>query len=206
MSFSCTKKDESIELENQVFADIFPQMLDSICIDRRLMVPPPFIISEENFSDVKDYEKNKLEYEEEVKRIKNDTLNIVIAIPDSIGQLNFMEISRIKNKFKQKGILLDTLELKPHKFNISVFQNKTKYKLKYASTFPKRDAIWITKYKFNLAGYLFFSRVRFDSKKEFAAITAGYMCGHLCGSGFIIYIRKIKNKWVIDQIEKTWIS
>lgn len=206
LSLSCTKKDKAIELENQVFNDIFPQMLDSICIDRRLMVPPLFIISEQNFSDAKDYGKNKLEYEKEVNRIKNDTSNIVLAIPDSIGQLDFMAISRIENKFKQKGILLDTLELKLHKFDISVFQNKTKFKLKYASTFPKRDSIWITKYKFDLAGSLFFSRVRFDSKREFGAITAGYMCGHLCGSGFIIYVKKIKNKWVIDQIENTWIS
>lgn len=193
-------------MDSEVFNDIFPQMLDSICIDRRLMIPPPFIISEENFSDAKDYRKNKLEYEKEIKRIKNDNANIVIAIHDSIGQLDFMAIPSIENKFKQKGLLVDTLELKSRKFDISVFQNKTKYGLKYASTFPKRDSIWITKYKFNLAGYLFFSRVRFDSKREFGAITAGYMCGHLCGSGFIIYIKKIKNKWVIDQIENTWIS
>lgn len=204
--FSCVKKDESIEADKQVFNDIFPVIIDSICIDRRLMVPPPFIISEENFSDAKDYTKNKIEYEKQLNRIKNDTANLIVAINDTIGQLDFMVISQIEKKFKNKRLVLDTVELKPYKFDISSFQNKTKYKLKFASTFPKRDSIWITKYKFNLAGYLFFSRIKFDSKKQFGAITVGYMCGHLCGSGFIIYIKKIKNRWVIDQIENTWIS
>jgi hypothetical protein len=69
-----------------------------------------------------------------------------------------------------------------------------------------RSAIWKKKYDFYFSGTTSLSRIQFDSTKSFGILHSGMGCGKLCGSGVRVFIRKEKNKWIIDKIIVTEIS
>jgi hypothetical protein len=46
----------------------------------------------------------------------------------------------------------------------------------------------------------------FSSDRQKAYVQLDYTCGHLCGSGKAIYLKKIKGEWKIIQKRRTWVS
>ncbi len=46
----------------------------------------------------------------------------------------------------------------------------------------------------------------FSLDKQKAYVELNRYCGHLCGTGKAIYLRKISGKWVIVRKSRTWIS
>jgi len=51
-----------------------------------------------------------------------------------------------------------------------------------------------------------FSRIQFDKNRQFGILDGGFVCGRHCGQGFRIYIKKVNNNWIIDEVEGTWIA
>ena len=213
---SCEKKVTEIDFEKGVMTEIFPSLVDSICIDSRKMLPPPPM--GENVYDkaghyvrtdsTKVTREQKIEYGEwkkERDKLEKDTSAVIIAfdpfltkneklIEESKFYFPKVEIYKFKNEEESK-----------FRFDFEKIKLNNRFKLKNISEFPKDD-IFETKYDFIFSGIVSFSRIQFDKERKNGILVSGFVCGRLCGHGFIIHIKNVKNKWIVDKIQGTWIS
>jgi hypothetical protein len=200
--------------------EIFPSLIDSTCIDIRLFTNFPPKYGESIFDETGHYvgvdstkatpeQKLKLlDWKKRTLEIKSDTSKIIIAFDPKIKNSR----EDLKNDFEKHFPSAKLFNPKTENETEYILDFKdiklnNKFELKNVSEFPKgRDAIWQTKYDFVFSGIVFFSRIKFDEQKKFGILDAGFVCGGLCGRGFRIYIKKIENKWVIDEVKPTWIA
>lgn len=216
---SCENKQTELEFEKSVMTEIFPSLVDSICVDCRTMLPPPPMgvsIFDENGNYVrtdstKATKEEKIKYrnwKDALKKIDRDTSKVVIAFETKMKWSHFS----LKDDFVKhfKGIKVIDSKINQdieYDFNFKNIRLNNKFELKNLSEFPKeRGAIWNTKYNFVFSGVLDFSRIQFDKDKRFGVLDAGFGCGSKFGQGSRIYIKKVNNKWVIDKIQGTWVS
>lgn len=216
---SCEKKLTELEFEKSVMTEIFPSLVDSICVDCRKMLPPPPMgesIFDENghyvrTDSTKATKEEKIKYrnwKEALKIIDRDTSKVVIAFETKMKWSHFS----LKDDFVKHFNGIKVVDSKinqdlEYDFDFKKIKLNNKFELKNLSEFPKeRGAIWNTKYSFVFSGVLDFSRIQFDKDKRFGVLDAGFGCGSKFGQGSRIYIKKINNKWVIDKIEGTWVS
>jgi hypothetical protein len=215
---SCEKKATEINFEKSVMTEIFPSLVDSICVDCRKMMPPPMLgefvtdktghVSEDSTKATKAQKIKYREWEKEREEIEKDTSKLIVAFVPILKKIR----GEVKGDFEKHFHKIKLYELKAEKDTEYVFDFKNiklnnKFKLKNYFEFPQeRGLIWETKYNFVFSGVLDFSRIQFDKDKKYGVLDAGFGCGSLCGQGFRIYIKKVENKWVIDKIEGTWIS
>lgn len=211
---SCEKKQTELEFEKSVMTEIFPSLVDSICVDCRILfLPMPLgksIFDENNNyigSDTSTIKVEREKWEREMVKIENDTSKIIIAfapVRKIRGDVN----SDFEKHFPKIKLYVPKEEKDvEYIFDFKNIKLNNKFELKNLSEFPKeRGAIWNTKYNFVFSGVLDFSRIQFDKDKRFGVLDAGFGCGSKFGQGFRIYIKKINNKWVIDKIEGTWVS
>ncbi len=216
---SCEKKISEIEFEKKVMTEILPSLIDSTCIDRRLMLnfPPKYgkAIFDKNgrylrtdSTKATNEEKLKLlEWKKRTSEIEKDTSKIIIAFDPKI-EINKENVEQDFAKHFQ-GAKIFKLEQEDNLEYLLDFENiklNNKFKLKNINEFPKRDRIWETKYDFNFSGVVNFKKIQFDKDKRFGILDVGFSCDKKCGQGFRIYIKKKNNKWIVDKVEPTWIS
>jgi hypothetical protein len=186
--FGCEKKITAEEFEQNIFDMLFISIVDSTYTDQRLYTcfpeqGKPIYDEKGKWIGLDSVGQHQRDLECEVKRIalKKDTLNLIIAI-------------------ENKGLLNE-------KTNLSKYNN-SKFIFRHLSEHPRgKDfeyAEWKTENKF--AGVMSFSRIKFDAKKESGILDVSYRCGGKCGLGYSVYIKKVKNKWIIVKVEETWIS
>ena len=211
---SCEKKQTELEFEKSVMTEIFPSLVDSICVDCRILfLPMPLGKSiydkNDNYigQDTSNIKAEREKWKKELVKIKNDTSKIIIAfapVRKIRGDVN----SDFEKHFPKIKLYVPKEEMDvEYIFDFKNIKLNNKFKLKNLSEFPKeRGAIWNTKYNFVFSGVLDFSRIQFDKDKRFGVLDAGFGCGSKFGQGFRIYIKKINKKWLIDKIEGTWIS
>ena len=211
---SCERNVNDLEFEKTVMTEIFPSLIDSTCIDSRIFLLPPPLgkpIYDKNDKyigrDTTAIMTERENWEKEIEKIKNDTSKIVLAFNPIIEKIEEDNREELVKHFG-KDIIKDSLKAKNEKYRIDFEKIKLNqnYKLKDLSKFPNRDTIWKTKYKFIFSGVFSVSRIQFDKEKKYGVLTAGFVCGRLCGQGFRIYIKKVNDKWIIDEVEGTWIS
>ncbi|WP_093245937.1 hypothetical protein [Psychroflexus halocasei] len=207
---SCDKKQTELEFEKSVANEIFPALLDSVFHDTRLSPPPPPPPNSEwNDSTAVKWDESKLiaEYEKRKAELEKDTTKLVIAIVDSTYQINERAKKGLIDFYKDFAIELDTANIEQsYKINLSELKHAEKFKLKYRSEFPSTSKIWKGNYDFHLAGITGFSRIQFDRTKSYGVMISGFGCGSLCGFSALVFIRKEKEKWIIDKIMVTGIS
>ncbi len=211
---SCEKKQTELEFEKSVMTEIFPSLVDSICVDCRILfLPMPLgksIYDKNNNYIGRDTFNIKVEREKwkkELVKIKNDTSKIIIALAP-IRKIRGDVNSDFEKHFPKIKlyVLKEEMDVE-YIFDFKNIKLNNKFELKNLSEFPKeRGAIWNTKYNFVFSGVLDFSRIQFDKDKRFGVLDAGFGCGSKFGQGSRIYIKKVNNKWVIDKIEGTWVS
>lgn len=163
--FSCERKITEEEFEQEVFTEIFSRVVDSTYKDKRLYTSFP-----------KSGEDHKIT----IQALKNDTLNLIIAIGKG-------------------GLINDETELQHY--------NSGKFTFKHLSELPADYEYenWTAKYP-KFAGVLVFSNIKFDDTKEQGFLDVSYYCGLKCGLGYKVTIKKVDDKWVISKVDDTWIS
>jgi len=213
--FTSCNKQESIshsELEQQVFYEISPSLLDSIHFDRRLLPPqPPPPIKDKNGNttqlDSTQFKKAMRSWEKRKEKVSNDTTLTYIMVQDSIlFNDNFVELI---DHFQNDKLIPDTLYSgENYKIDLAKLKaNSTNIKFKYLSENPKNKAFWKTKSEFYIAASMSFTRIQFDKSKSFGVLNASHSIGMLNGFGVIVFIKKDKyGNWIIDKISGTWIS
>lgn len=209
-SLSSCKKETPLEFEKNVMCEILPTLMDSLAVDRRIiMYPPPVAkaIFDKNYNrirlDSSDLNIRRKEFEERLIKIKQDT-NVLFLITDSVFELDEEDWSMQNEYFKNVVFEKDSTNSKlKYKIDINCI---TKYKLKYQSEFPALDLDSEEKSNFELGGLLSFSRIYFDKNRQHAILSASYLCGGKCGQGFMVHLKRTNNKWVIKKIIPTWIA
>ncbi|MBF4493209.1 MULTISPECIES: hypothetical protein [unclassified Flavobacterium] len=217
---SCERKITDLEFEKNVMTEIFPSLIDSTCLDLRLYTnfPPEYgkaiydktghYIGVDSTKATKEQKQKLLEWKINTEKIKNDTSKIIIAFDPKLKN-NSQDLKEdFEKHFKNSKIFTPKEKIESeYLFEFKDIRLNNKFVLKNISEFPKeRDAIWNTKYNFVFSGVVSFSRIQFDKNKQFGILDGGFVCGGLCGQGFRIYIKKVNNKWIIDQVEGTWIA
>lgn len=212
---SCEKKQTELEFEKSVMTEIFPSLIDSTCVDSRILFNLPPVgksIYDKNGNniglDTTNIEREREIYEREELRIKNDTSKIFFAFDPKIKRNQYNVEEDFEKHFSGAKIFESKKEQNlEYDFDYKKIKLKNKVVLKNISEFPKeRGKIWKTKYNFIFSGIVFFSRIQFDKDRKFGILDGGFACGRLCGQGSRIYIKKVNNKWFIDKIDGTWVS
>lgn len=201
-----------IEFEKNVMNEIFPSLIDSTCIDSRFLKlsPPlgkPIYDANDNYigSDTTEIKTERENWEKEISRIKNDTSKVVIAFNPIIETTEKDNQNKLADHFG-KNIIQDSIKIEQYRIDFENIKLNQNYKLKDLSKFPNGDTIWKTKYKFIFSGVFSVSRIQFDKQKKYGVLSAGFVCDRHCGQGFRIFIKKVNDKWIIDEVEETWIS
>lgn len=208
-----------VDFEKNVMTEILPSLIDSTCMDRRMMLnfPPKYgelifdkegrYIRTDSTKATNEEKKALSEWKKRYLEIKNDTSKIIVAFESKIKFNNEDLREDFEKHFKgaklQKLKKEDSLE---YKIDIEKIKLKGKFKLMDLSKFPEKDKIWETKYNFNFSGVAYFRKIQFDTTKKYGILDGGFYCGGKCGQGFRIYIKKENGKWKVDKINGTWIS
>ena len=185
--FSCEQKITAEQFEQEVLTEIFLKIVDSTYKDKRLYTSFP-----DRGEDIFDHNgnwigkdtvgqyKRDIDHKITMEALKNDTLNLIIAIGKG-------------------GLINDKTELQHY--------NSRKFIFKHLSELPPASEYdnWTAKYP-KFAGVLVFSNIKFDVTNEHGFLNVSYYCGGKCGLGYRVTIKKVDHKWAISKVEDTWIS
>jgi hypothetical protein len=213
---SCEKKITDTEYEKNVLTEIFPKIVDMICVDSRKMNPPPkFGIetwSNGNLIKVdssKATKKERTEYQNwkiEQKLIDKDTSKIIIGFDQYL-----LDYGKGRTDGRRK--LLNS-NYSNFKFDYLKIKLNGKFKIKNMTEFPKAEILKLSdrvllydqKYNFIFSGFLEISRIKFDKNKKSGVLEASFSYCGKCGRGYLIYVKEINGKWKIVKLADTWIS
>ena len=172
-----------------VFYEIFPVLIDTFHFDRRLTL-------HELTNDTL-----------KLDSLTRDNTSIVIAISDTLKLLEKDDYLSLQNHLNGSLEELDSLiEDSLRIIDLSELKASDKrIKFKPLSSFPTGLEFWKTNYDFYLSAKFFFSKVLFNKDKTRGLLHVGYVCGpYDCGEGFLVYLKKDINGWVIEKVEDTW--
>ncbi|MBS7255132.1 hypothetical protein [Flavobacterium branchiicola] len=188
--FGCKKKevfDES-KFGTDVLNSVFLEIVDSVYMDRRTMLPPPMprLDFKTNKEDTTGYHDNLKRYNFEQDSIKKDKHRILIGVHDFV----------VSNGINDS------------KFDLTPFKNNKKFDFQYISKFPP-ERLWdINDKKSKMpVGTITVHRINFNKEKTSGTLDASASCGGgKCGCGFTIKIENKSGKWHITKIYSTWVS
>ncbi|MFH7016252.1 hypothetical protein [Flavobacterium sp. FlaQc-47] len=211
--FGCKKeKIDELQFEKDVLNNVFVEIVDSIYMDRRVILPPPTprIDFKTNKEDTISFHKELKEYWRNRDSIKNDKTRILIGVYDDVKKISPQETEMIVKKINVSGYSYDiSKETEEYKFVFKVFENNKKFNFQNTSKYP-HEKKWDLNDKSNLlfpVGTISVSRIQFNKTKTFGILAAGASCGGgKCGRGFVIIIEKKSGKWKIAKIIQTWLS
>ncbi|MCP2026477.1 hypothetical protein L1276_001621 [Flavobacterium sp. HSC-32F16] len=188
-SFGCKKKEvPESDFEKGVLNSVFVEIVDSIYMDRRIILPspPPRFNLQTNKADTIGHSEELKKYWRYQDSIKKDTTRILIGVYDYV----------INNKIKNE------------KFDLTAFKSNKKFDFQYASKFPDELHWTVHNYKSGMpVGTIEISNIKFNKNKTLGIIEATASCGGgKCGRGFEITIENKSGKWHIAKIVQTWVS
>jgi len=191
--------------------EIYPNLIDSLWVYNSISNSVSFVKLDKKDKIIgvepKDKDKLKQEYNKQLAEIKKDTSRIFIVILDTISRIQPFERNELKNRFKNVSLYknkeLDTLE---YSIDHKKFSSTKHFKVKYITKFKMNERVWESKNAYNFWGVVSFSRIQFDTEKKYGILTSSVICGGLCGHGYRFFIKKVKEKWIIDKVEEAWIS
>lgn len=200
---SC-RTDSADSYEMKVLNEIFDNLVEEMGVLSQFEIPPPPIPFLDNNNPMA-YDKKIAEIERENRKMRDTTF--VIAVFDTLltcYDLN-LDVEYIGKQLMEPVYIevlnsMNNHSIQSHPLNLSEIGNRKQFILKYTSEFPKGFKIWEREnYNFLFSGTLRMSRIYFDKEKRVGFIYCSYACGRLCGEEAIICIRKINDKWIIEQ-------
>ena len=109
LSFSCKKELSNLQIERNTITEIFPEIVDSIYMDRRIILPPPppKLDFKTNKEDTIGYHNQLKKYWQHYDSIKNDTAKIVIAVNDYVENIWEEDRKQIMEIYKDSEFTYD---------------------------------------------------------------------------------------------------
>ena len=200
-----------MEFQKEVMDEIFIALVDSLHWDHRIPLrppPPPPPGFKENDSTKRVRDSIRVlwikEYHSKLDSIRKDTSKLNIGIHDTVNDERKRYLLDDLRSPKYNEYHWDTLTgYTSYRIDISNFQENKLFRFKYGSELPEDQNQW---YELGFHELIGFSTIVFNKEKTNGALGAWSDCGRLCGSGFLVFIKKENGKWVIDKIELTSVS
>jgi hypothetical protein len=207
----CKKEEDNLQFEKNVINNVFLEIVDSIYMDRRVMLPPPSPRTnfKTNKKDTIGYHNELKEYWHYQDSIKNDKNRILIGISDYIENYRYSEQSPIIETYLNSELpQYDQSQSNEIKFDLTPFKDNKKFDFQYTSKYPhQRDWDLNDKYSLMPVGTISISRIQFNKTKTSGVLSANASCGGgKCGRGFLITIENKSGKWNIIEIVETSVS
>ncbi|MBF4518926.1 hypothetical protein IRZ71_21425 [Flavobacterium sp. ANB] len=204
---SCNKKEKDLEFEKDVIYQVYPDLIDSVWVNAayHYAPPPPPQIKDTPEYRIQRKKEYKKQFNEDLAEFKKKGFKIDLVFLDKAKpKKNGNELQEhFKDAVLSKDNILDTLD---YKFNRKKLDAYNAFHLKYVPRIPRgNDRIFYNECCYSVRGVFSFSRIQFDSEKKYGLLTAEIDCGDMCGYGYRIYIKKVKDKWIVDKIEDAWI-
>lgn len=204
---SCDKKEKDLQFEKDAMYELYPALIDSVWVNAVLtyVPPPPPEVDPSEYKLNRRNESNQ-RFNKELTEFKKKKIPVDLVFFDKVVvRDNSKELQEhFKDAVLSKDNVTDTLEYKLDRKKLDAYQA---FHLKYVPRIPRgNDRIFYNECCYTVRGIIILSRIQFDSEKKYGVLTAGIECGGMCGFGYRIYIKKVKDKWVIDKIEDAWIA
>nr|WP_293299578.1 hypothetical protein [Allomuricauda sp.] len=194
IALACSKQPtDHLQYEQKVLYEVAPKIIDSI-----------FPETSRGYM-LQEYAKDSSYIWE-----KEDSVNVVIGVLDSVQGLSESYYGpdqsytkKLAGHFSGNNLVFDSITIKNgYRFNILKLKPKMNHDFRYFSEIKDHTTNEWTKTKdFYLEGLISFSRIKFDKGKRFGLLQCAVSCGQQCGMTSLIYIKREKEKWVIDDIE-----
>ncbi|SHM14467.1 hypothetical protein [Flavobacterium chilense] len=204
---SCNNKEKDLQLEKEVFYEVYPALIDSVWVN----AIPTYVPPAPSGVDPSEYKLNrrnesKKRFNKELAESKQKKFPVDLVFFDEVIIRDHSK--ELQEHFKDavisKDNVADTLEYKLDRKKLDAY---TAFHLKYVSKIPRgNDRKFYNECCYSVPGIVLLSRIQFDDEKKYGVLTAGIECGGLCGYGYLIYIKKVNDKWVVDKIEDGWIA
>ncbi|KAF2336399.1 hypothetical protein [Flavobacterium daemonense] len=213
--FGCKKKEvekvDELRFEKNVVNNVFLEIVDSIYMDRRTVIPPPppKFDFKTNKEDTIGYHAQLKKYWREQDSIKKDTTKILLGVTDLVEKIGGFDKEQLIKECQKKGCIYDKRkEVENFKFDLNPFKNNKKFNFQYLSKFPDSNLWDLNDEKSSMpVGAVWFSRILFNKTKTRGVLSAEASCGGgKCGRGFTITIENKSGKWHIKKIVQTWVS
>ncbi|WP_427875119.1 hypothetical protein [Flavobacterium sp. MMS24-S5] len=202
----CNNRESNLKFEKDVMYKVYPALIDSIWVNAVLtyVPPPPPGVDPSEYKLNRRNESNK-RFNKELAEFKKKKFPVDLVFLDKTVVRN--NSKKLQDHFKDAVIsennTLDTLN---YKFNRKRLDSYQAFKLHYVPRIPRgNDRRFYNECCYSIRGVISLSRIQFDDEKKYGILTAGIECGGMCGYGYRIFIKKVKNKWVVDTIEDAWI-
>lgn len=204
---SCNNKEKDLQFEKEVFYEVYPALIDSVWVNAvRTYVPPaPPGIDPSEYKLNRRNESNK-RFNKELAEFKQKKFPVDLVFFDELAvRDNSKELQEhFKDAVISQDNVTDTLDFKLDRKKLDAY---TAFHLKYVSRIPRgNDRKFYNECCYSVRGIVILSRIQFDDEKKYGVLNAGIECGAMCGYGYLIYIKKVDDKWVIDKIEDGWIA
>lgn len=210
--FGCKKKQvDELQFEKDVLNNVFVEIVDSIYMDRRVMLPPPTprIDFKTNKEDTIGFHKKLREYWRDRDSIKNDKTRILIGVYDRVTKISPQENEMIIKEINLSEYTYDiSKETDEFDLDLAQFKDNKKFNFQNLSKFPPVNVWNLNDKKSSIpVGAVGISRIQFDKTKTRGILSASASCGGgRCGRGFVIIIENKSGKWKIEKIIHTWVS
>ncbi|TDX09425.1 hypothetical protein [Flavobacterium sp. S87F.05.LMB.W.Kidney.N] len=204
---SCNNKEKDLQFEKEVFYEVYPALIDSVWVNAVLnYVPPaPPGIDPSEYKLNRRNESNK-RFNKELAEFKQKKFPVDLVFFDEVViREHYKELQEhYKDAVISKNNVADTLEYKLDRKKLDAY---TPFHLKYVSRIPRgNNRKFYNECCYSVRGIVILSRIQFDDEKKYGVLTAGIECGAMCGYEYLIYIKKVNDKWVIDKIDDAWIA
>lgn len=204
---SCNKKEKDLQFEKDAMYEIYPSLIDSVWVNAVLTyIPPPPPGVDPSEYKLNRRNESKKRFNKELAEFKKKKFHVDLVFFDKTAvRDNSKELQEhFKDAVISKNNVPDTLEYKLDRKKLDAYNA---FHLKYVSRIPRgNDRLFYNECCYSVPGIIILSRIQFDSEKKYGVLTAGIECGGMCGYGYRIYIKKVKDKWVVDKIEDAWIA
>ncbi|MBC9796902.1 hypothetical protein [Sinomicrobium weinanense] len=203
----CHRKQTAPEYGQQIMYEVFPALMDSVCKGLYEITPPPPPPPPVSIhADSSEIAEALAEYEKIIAGLKPGSKELVIAIMDSIYPPEPGSKNELVAHFASLNLSPDTTDIyAAYKVDPKKLKNNKKIRFRYRSEFPKYNALKGA-YNFDLMGIIEFSGIQFDTTGSYGVFRSDLYCGELCGEGLWIFIRKVKDQWIIDRIKVIYVS
>ncbi|MBN1970372.1 MAG: hypothetical protein JW870_13470 [Candidatus Delongbacteria bacterium] len=200
----------------KVFSDIFPQLIDSLRINRTNLIPPPpppLYDQDSNFIGIDTITANMIlkEHEQKLKRIDSLDSRLLIGLVDSC--LTF-DLNDLKNRTYSNDKLIRKIAdnnkmdsiYSGDKLNIGLIRVPTDYELLLLSDLKNKyaDFWYIGDRRFG--GIVAVSKVLFDKNEDYGLLRVETYPFYLEGAGYFVLIEKKENKWIVKKVLHDWVS
>ena len=204
---ACKNQANDLDFEKDVIVEIFPNLIDSIWVANQInLTPPPVTFNEKSklwISGENDLHELKRNLNLELSNLKKDSTKIFVEIFEENIPISKVEHNELIKHFKNIEIIIDENDTLKNRLDKSRINGNKSLMITYFKFGTRSQQSKVIGY-YEIYGMVSISRIKFDKKKEYGVISIG-VHRSTGGNEYRVFIKRIKNKWIIDQIKESWI-